>query len=604
MYFFTTEQWTQKNISDPIHQFFYLRWKELFEEQTYLSWQLRTSDLKTILSELHESLDITNEAPMHHPNILTLIQELVSTSKNYKALLELKPQLDFLFKQLENIYNQKLKSSENKNIKIFKSVLNKIDLLLEDSKDILINEISNIIDNKINKKAKLDEYTSLLATILKNEGYSYFYLKEQIRVLDHKDDFTKCFNRFKTNISREIKPNKCYFMIRSIHLNDKSLISKGTNIYKFVDKSIFTAITNKDVENFLKQNIDGVIVEISTNSLDVFSSIAQSNTIINEILCVSSLYSKNDVIQHIHDKVLVCNPNGNYRLINENKYKFKDVIGTNSFIDTYLKYSELISSLQNNEKSLIISSLNFFKLSKSSNDDNLKFLNLWIALEALFQDNDGNSIIGRIKYSLPQIISTYYISDLIRDMSLDINRNSEIIDFKIIEKYFKNSTPKKINSSDLLEVLTDIKDGDKIKSLLSYSSNNSLLVYRVYKVWKEYFQDNDALSSKIKKHKNNVEWQLMRLYRIRNGIMHKGKVSFDLTHYIHHLNHYYQNVMHAILDSFIKDNSRTVIDCLSEKRENFNYIENRISTKQNISAEELYLFDPDRKCTNILWNRH
>jgi len=48
----TKDFFIDAGITDPAHQFFVLRWYEIFDEFTFDSWQVRSSNIKTILGEI------------------------------------------------------------------------------------------------------------------------------------------------------------------------------------------------------------------------------------------------------------------------------------------------------------------------------------------------------------------------------------------------------------------------------------------------------------------------------------------------------------------------------------------------------------------------
>ncbi len=600
MYFYSEDEWKQKNIVTDVYKFLYLRWKELFEENTYVSWQVRTSDLQSIIIEIFESIEITLEVSSHHPNILHLSKELLSSIDRSRTLQLENPQLKFLLEKLVKTYNESVKGEEKRNIKIFRSLLTNIELLVWNNKDLLLSEIERIISKSGHEKKLLDLNLSLLATVLKNEGYSYFYLKSLISIFEGSSSFHERFSQFKQMVTRKPSEYICYYLIKA---SDNDFLDFNTmELFRIYDHRHFAGVNDKEILKFLQQDRTGLIIELKVNKLDSFSAISESYKKLNEIISISGLYKRKTFFSQIYDRILVKSPNGKYHLFNQSGYRFVDVRDSAQFKLEFEKYIEIISKVDKKEKSLISASIKFYNFAKASKDENLKFLNLWIGLETLFQESDGKSIIARILYSLPQIISSYYLRDLLWEICIDIRRNSKYRDFSDIKEYFPNSTPLNISPQDLLIVLTDIKDGKKIRALLDFSSNNELFVYRINQVWNDYFQTKKQFLNRINDHIQNIDWQLMRLYRIRNNIMHQGSVKYELNHYTHHLNQYYHSAIHSILNSLISNPELKVLDAITETRENFEYIKFKLKEKKDISFGELYLFNPHKEDKNILWN--
>lgn len=91
--------------------------------------------------------------------------------------------------------------------------------------------------------------------------------------------------------------------------------------------------------------------------------------------------------------------------------------------------------------------------------------------------------------------------------------------------------------------------------LLQKSEVNSLLKYRTETVYK-ILNDMGALKDKVKNHHDRVEWQIQRLYRIRNEIVHSAlQNETSLIMYIEHLYDY--------LSTYITE----IVTCISERRE-------------------------------------
>jgi len=64
---------------------------------------------------------------------------------------------------------------------------------------------------------------------------------------------------------------------------------------------------------------------------------------------------------------------------------------------------------------------------------------------------------------------------------------------------------------------------------------------------KSYFKSPQDLAGSIKLHNKNIEWQLCRIYRARNHIMHQGSHLFGLRQLIQHLHTYYATTIHVLI---------------------------------------------------------
>ena len=80
-------------------------------------------------------------------------------------------------------------------------------------------------------------------------------------------------------------------------------------------------------------------------------------------------------------------------------------------------------------------------------------------------------------------------------------------------------------------------------SLVSYP----LLTFRTYRLWDKTFGSPRVMAHKIETHKKHTEWQIRRIYRARNIIIHQGCCPTGARQLIQHLHTYYVNVIHNLI---------------------------------------------------------
>lgn len=70
------------------------------------------------------------------------------------------------------------------------------------------------------------------------------------------------------------------------------------------------------------------------------------------------------------------------------------------------------------------------------------------------------------------------------------------------------------------------------KLLMSLCADNPLLRHRVWRLYKQYSTPKDALAS-MRGHADRVQWQLNRVYRVRNMLVHSGRAPTVLDTLVH-----------------------------------------------------------------------
>lgn len=163
-------------------------------------------------------------------------------------------------------------------------------------------------------------------------------------------------------------------------------------------------------------------------------------------------------------------------------------------------------------------------------------MNYWIGLEFIFNSyNSEEKTIDRIRNYFPKCHSLIYVKRNLFDFHKTLKRLE--IDVHIG------------NYDDNLQYLLSNDTYSKI----SESSNYDLLKFRS-EYYRKWFQEPNKIMEVINKHTNNLEWNLTRLYRIRNEIVHTAAIKNNITTHISHLKYYLSFMLNSILD-FMSENN-------------------------------------------------
>ncbi|MGN6284665.1 MAG: hypothetical protein ACTHM2_05900 [Afipia sp.] len=95
--------------------------------------------------------------------------------------------------------------------------------------------------------------------------------------------------------------------------------------------------------------------------------------------------------------------------------------------------------------------------------------------------------------------------------------------------------------------------------LLSLCTDNPLALHRIWKLHRDYGTPENAIAS-IKGHSKRVEWQIHRIYRARNEIVHSGRRPSYLESLIMNLSEYYRGTITTLVHRARQDDSESNID--------------------------------------------
>jgi hypothetical protein len=138
-------------------------------------------------------------------------------------------------------------------------------------------------------------------------------------------------------------------------------------------------------------------------------------------------------------------------------------------------------------------------------------------LELLVNENKEDSVIKNILKRYVPIITYGYNYKIIKDLCASLTGCGSVEVVKIL----KSITQGKRDIEKCAALISVNNNKEKLKNVLALLPANPLLRYRLYYLSKVY-SDSSSISENLKRHKRRVSWQLERIYRARNMIVHAG----------------------------------------------------------------------------------
>jgi hypothetical protein len=97
------------------------------------------------------------------------------------------------------------------------------------------------------------------------------------------------------------------------------------------------------------------------------------------------------------------------------------------------------------------------------------------------------------------------------------------------------------------------------QSLLQLLTNNPLALHRVFKIYNDY-RDTKCASRTISDHADRVAWQIHRVYRARNQLVHSGRLPSYLESVILNLAEYYRSAIATIVNHAKREDESSDVD--------------------------------------------
>jgi hypothetical protein len=223
------------------------------------------------------------------------------------------------------------------------------------------------------------------------------------------------------------------------------------------------------------------------------------------------------------------------------------------------KYTnQITNNFASSSDERILSSISTAANSRSASNLESQLISLWSAVEVLLSDpaKDSSRIEHYKNLLLPCICRRYMrlqcsaVSDKLvvvyKRGFLDIINNEPDFPEDHYHKRFAAIIAVEINAA--------LRD-----RLCRLCKNNPLALQRLYKLHHDYNSPGRMLKA-IKSHESRVSWQLQRIYRARNFLVHAGQAPTFLTSVILNMNSYYLSALATIVQRAAKQSDKSDID--------------------------------------------
>ncbi len=525
-------------------KFFVEKSAELLHKETIDSFRLRIHNPKSLMIELIQVIqDIDLNKLKRKDYAKFLIEE-------FKRILDEENELEF--RSISKKYLLSLIEVVIKGNKLdFKKIYYATNLILRDNQDYLqiIFETIKLNIQELNKKEsfkikELDQLNRLISYFfveLRTRGYSKEYLNNYVRTIFGSgggtfDDRLSILRNliYKTNeeFSVIVKIDYPNHLHKSISKYFKNELLQKSDYQRFITK------TNQKVADFLKSHKSSLLLSYKVEALDYYSATVKFR---------EKIANKLDILQFGNNKISY---GRDIVVIGGNDLKKSDIQNIDYQIDGYYNsgvellntFSNKIETIQNSNKispesiNKLTSGARYFRLGNESNEIESKLLNYWIGLEYLFSVYDADEYtLQRIVTNFSNIHSIVYFKKLIEDFHQNLEYlgvHTNILDYSQ-------------NLSYLLEETTYTY----LESLLQ---TFPLLAYRA-SYFKERLLAPEKIKATLKKHRQNIVWNLNRIYRLRNEIVHDAAHKKDITTITAHIKYYLIFTITSLIHFFTEE---------------------------------------------------
>lgn len=395
-------------------------------------------------------------------------------------------------------------------------------------------------------KDRIRSLTRNYITTLINFGYSTRFLYPTARMFFYmsKEKITgpESIKGFFEIVKGVPQKYTAIFRVNSLfeEIKDSCKVFKVEIVTQLNEK--LAASANRKAFRLLDQEVYLVVNEIT--SMDVFSARDEAERLIGQISTLSGLFHHKEManwqpnalfINQESEKERMVTTSLNPMLMCADSRKENAAIKLNSFINNFS-----LKDLDNFRRFNRTAELHALALKSDSPENQL--LNLWVALETIVP-----SKLGRTKAKVNNIIDS-----VLPFLSLTY---IEILTERLARDFCLWSRPKFYKSIASIEGDTDRQRLLKLLLLPEYLEQKTQLFTELQQFYllrnrAHYFSSllssTSKLATLLDTHNQRVDWQIRRIYRTRNLIVHTGHTSPYISILIKNIHDYLDIVINAI----------------------------------------------------------
>ncbi|MBL3658816.1 hypothetical protein [Fulvivirga sediminis] len=224
----------------------------------------------------------------------------------------------------------------------------------------------------------------------------------------------------------------------------------------------------------------------------------------------------------------------------------------------------------------------------TNRDHENQLLNLWIGLETLVPSQPGKTKIHSVTECLVPFLKFKYLNRIIESIGKDLVRWNRPLIEEIVETI---SGSKEFTDEAFFQLIALAEYEDQRRKIYQELGSEILLRYRLF-TFSQHFKSGKNLKSLIDNHEKKVIWQIRRVYRARNLIVHSGRHPRNIETLIENLHTYLDTFLNHLVDMVVNDLQVTSIGQAIKEVKLLTEYHDRILTDNKGDIDDMSIFTP------------
>jgi hypothetical protein len=545
--------WRTAGIEKEHHRLFVLQWQELFRADSLDTWQVRTSNVLSILAEIAE---VARVARLDHgpaaASLPVLLEEALSSIRYDLAVSQAFPFCEDALRTLladvkaNGPAGRKKPATEGTEspaeapvrASLLEGIERRCRVLREQIGRNYRGEVIALLRTALNgdgkKKDDQRHLTMSLATDLAASGYSLQHLREVGEdLLRGASPFIERFELLVNLCAEEPKPFRVLFVVRE--WEGPPPTRNGAWLLRRDEARKQVADSPRAAEFFARATPSDHIICVEAAGLDPFSARNTAEALLTNDFAAIAFTSLRDPKLTLNGEALVIDPRAGLAVLTPPDRTRRGVIRRahdwRERAGALLRMDEV---LRPDDVNHLSAALQYYRLAATQSSDEVRLVNFWVAAETLARNTGAGSTISKVTMALTPLLAVQNVRRVARGLA---RRLTNAVSFKNLRPLGLLPGPKakSVDPVALLQALRDKQKGDQLVTLLDH---DPLLRFRLCRFVQSTLRSGKTAAEYLEANARNIEWQLGRIYRARNAIVHRGEPPTSTRQLLQHLETY------------------------------------------------------------------
>lgn len=410
------------------------------------------------------------------------------------------------------------------------------------------------------KRSLLRKTTGFYCSHIINIGYQRKYVMNLVQDYFFNRDISRVGASTLNKFFREFDGKKKKFIVHAAVTKDLGSYLRGLS-YTVRD---FRTLNNEQTD-VLRENTNAsnlsMILETSSDHFDSYGAMAHTY----------QMLSAQRAIAYLDPYGMRCEWGDTMHVARARAKTGSAVTKTDFLVDSALKNASSsgnrLRSIRRYARSImgqfditsterLLSSINTAALARTSVNPENQLISFWSAIEVLLSEPQGEvRIVHYASLIVPCIVLRHTRRQLVTMYDeLLVSYRSRFR--RLVTKTPTQSTG---HTGAFAELMFLPEFADQRDELCELVKSNPLALHRLWKLHKDY-SDIKVANKTISDHRRRVEWQIHRIYRARNQLVHSGQMPNYLESLILNLAGYYTSSIATIINRARRDDGSSEID--------------------------------------------